>query len=155
MDTLLTITAFPRALEVDRLTNLLAEPLATKICSNSVALSNHEFFTNSEKYDDVELATFINTSMSQSVMSKCSEMVWCGWWDSFFLRSFVSLAIKYSLLLNVEYDRNVQDASITIAEKKRDYNLWVNGLLVVAGEDKASNDLRESIDDLAQKNKGN
>ena len=67
----------------------------------------------------------------------------------------ISLASACDILRGVEYNRNVEDDSITIEEKKRDYLLWGQAALLVAGEDKRDQrDLRTAIEDLETKNKG-
>lgn len=66
-----------------------------------------------------------------------------------------SLGTASGVLRNVEFNRNVEDASITIAEKKRDYVLWGKQVLLCAGEDKRDpTELAKAKADLENKNKG-
>eukprot|EP01118_Nematostelium_gracile_P004074 TRINITY_DN14815_c0_g1_i1.p1 TRINITY_DN14815_c0_g1~~TRINITY_DN14815_c0_g1_i1.p1 ORF type:complete len:490 (-),score=61.32 TRINITY_DN14815_c0_g1_i1:15-1484(-) len=82
-----------------------------------------------------------------------SEMTWNSWWDPLF--SSLPLLLKGMI---VRIDRNVSDSSFTATHNrpqlKRDYNLKIDGNLLVAGEDKVSmHQLQAASDELAAKTK--
>jgi hypothetical protein len=80
-------------------------------------------------------------------------MVWSGVWDRFFLQNHILFIQKHtSALERCRFNRNVEDESITIPDKRRDYNLWAYNLLVLTGEDKCADNLGGAKSDLQSKN---
>lgn len=81
-------------------------------------------------------------------------MKWSGWWDEFLFR-LIDLVKTADILRAVEWNRNVNDESITIQDQKRDFLLWGRDTLLVCGEDKFRSTLLANAKvDLLRKNKG-
>lgn len=62
-----------------------------------------------------------------------SEVSWVSWWDVL-LRPLVKMAQLLDIPIRV--DRDVEDPSISIDDKRRDFLLWAHEVLVVGGEHK-------------------
>ena len=97
------------------------------------------------------LFSVLRVAASQPVTAQMSEMTWCGWWDA--LTRSVATAAAYLCGIDIRTDRDVQDSSITIDDKRRDFLLWGRSVLIMGGEHKRAGH-RLPSDELAAKHKG-
>lgn len=99
------------------------------------------------------LAIRITNALNQTLPDQySSEVVWSGFWDN--LLTSIFAAAEQLCAIGLRVDRDVQDATITVEGKRRDFYLFLHGRTIVHGEDKPQKvGLQAAIQDLRQKHK--
>lgn len=90
-------------------------------------------------------------AMKQQVRAQMSETSWCSWWYGL-TQNVVDLAASLCSV-NIRTDRDVQDNNITIDDKRCDFLLWAQSVLIVGGEHKKAGQPLPT-DELTAKHKG-
>jgi hypothetical protein len=88
---------------------------------------------------------------NKQATARMSEMSWCGWWDA--LTREIAEHVAWLCSVDIRTDRDVQDNSITIDAKRRDFLLWAQSVLIMGGEHKKAGQPLPT-DELTAKHKG-
>ncbi|KAL3150158.1 hypothetical protein ABBQ32_000020 [Trebouxia sp. C0010 RCD-2024] len=152
-------TMFPRTLDTTSLAGLLGAPLACR-----VPLPQSQYQHANRLFPDLfcpettisahDLHPFLITALQASwPTGSPTELLLTTFWDTvgYKLPEFAA----GHLGIAVSENRNSVDDSITIADKKRDYMQFLDNVLVIGGEDKATrSEMRVAQSELLLKHKG-
>jgi hypothetical protein len=141
--------------EVDRLKDLLLTPPLRKL---PLPIDLDITTAQSTLFERRNAKTPFMAIQFYHALNRClpppdsSEISWGGFYDCFIQETLQS---NYSLLRGFTINRNMEDDSLTIDQKRRDLNVWFESTLIFCGEDKSiPTEINEAISDLRVKNKG-
>ncbi|DBB07141.1 TPA: hypothetical protein ACH3X1_011712 [Trebouxia sp. C0004] len=150
---------FPRQLSVPQLTKLLESPLATQVpLPPSTYQSVHQLYPDLFVEETNASAPLLASTLVKSLQTPWptgspTELLYTPFWAT--VGYGLPEVIGRQLGLNVSESRDKEDASITIADKRRDYMQHLDNVLVVGGEDKPKRELmQKAVQELLDKHKG-
>ena len=174
----------PRQLSIPQLTKLLESPLATHVpLPPSTYQSVHQLYPDLFVEETSASAPLLASTLVKSLQipwptGSPSELLYTQFWSNvgYALPEYIGRQLELNIsesrcdaVLQVlclegalagsrstaSLCRDTEDASITIADKRRDYMLHLDNVLVVGGEDKPKRELmQQAVQELVAKHKG-
>eukprot|EP01118_Nematostelium_gracile_P008694 TRINITY_DN2885_c0_g1_i1.p1 TRINITY_DN2885_c0_g1~~TRINITY_DN2885_c0_g1_i1.p1 ORF type:complete len:529 (-),score=63.67 TRINITY_DN2885_c0_g1_i1:210-1796(-) len=147
---LLAVTKFPYQKNQHELKTMLEKPLEVKIPVYQEGPEPFsDLFEACQNPPDIGVRLQLWTRKTLPNPGS-AEIVWSGWWDDIVIE--IAQQMMTHCNVNLRVNRDVADSSISIKLARRDYNLWLNGVLVAFGEDKSTPDLmNDAIKELSTK----